>query len=135
MCYISLSLSLSLSLCVYIYIERFITIIIIIIIIIISGCSIVLSLSYQTFNMWRLITHGSFPIGLISNWARFYLGSIMIAFLPNDLPNLKWQAVKQHLDDHVGAELETSRVYIWWFHTILYYGILYHTIICYFMIY
>ena len=32
-------------------------------------------------------THGSFPIGLISNLVRFYLGSILIAFLPNDLPN------------------------------------------------
>ena len=32
-------------------------------------------------------THGSFPIGLISNLARFQLGSIRIAFLPNSLPN------------------------------------------------
>ena len=32
-------------------------------------------------------THGSFPIGLISDWARFQLGSILTAFLPNDLPN------------------------------------------------
>ena len=32
-------------------------------------------------------THGSFPIGFISNWARFYLGSILIAFLPKDSPN------------------------------------------------
>ena len=36
-----------------------------------------------------LCTHGSFPIGFISNWARFSLGSILIAFLPNDLPNWK----------------------------------------------
>ena len=53
---------------------------------------------------------GSFPIGFFSNWARFELGSIIIAFLPNDLPNWKRQAVRQHLDDHVGAESETSRV-------------------------
>ena len=46
----------------------------------------------------------------LSNWARFWLGSFLIAFLPNDLPNLKRQAATQHLDDHVGAELETSRV-------------------------
>ena len=32
-------------------------------------------------------THGTFPIGLISKWARFQMGSILIAFLPNDLPN------------------------------------------------
>ena len=36
-------------------------------------------------------TCGSFPIGLISNWVRFSLGSILIASLPNDLPNQKWQ--------------------------------------------
>ena len=35
----------------------------------------------------RKATHGSFPIGLISNWPGFKLGSIIIAFLPNDLPN------------------------------------------------
>ena len=34
-----------------------------------------------------LSTHGSFPIGLISDWARFQSGSILIAFLPKDLPN------------------------------------------------
>ena len=60
-----------------------------------------------------ICTHGSFPIGLISDWARFKLGSTLIAFLPNDLPIKKWQAVKQHLDNHVRAELETSRVYIY----------------------
>ena len=49
---------------------------------------------------------GSFLIGLVS-----YPGSILIAFLPNDLPNQKRQAVKQPPDDHVGAELETSHVY------------------------
>ena len=32
-------------------------------------------------------THGSFAIGLISNWARFKLGSILVAFLPKYLPN------------------------------------------------
>ena len=52
---------------------------------------------------------GSFPIGLISNLVRFYLGSFIIAVLLNDLPNYKWQMVKQHLDDHAAAELETSR--------------------------
>ena len=57
------------------------------------------------------ITHGSFPIGFISNRAHFQLGSILIAFIPNDLPKHKRQAVKQHLDDRVGAELETSRAY------------------------
>ena len=36
-----------------------------------------------------LRARGSFPIGLISNWALFSSGSIIIAFLPNDLPNLK----------------------------------------------
>ena len=43
--------------------------------------------------------------------AHSQLGSFLIAFLPNGLPNWKWQAVKQHLDDHVGTELETSRAY------------------------
>ena len=55
-------------------------------------------------------THGSFLIGLVANWDRFSLGSVVSAFLPDDLPDLKRQALKQHLDDHVGAELETSRV-------------------------
>ena len=32
-------------------------------------------------------THGSLPIGLISNWHRFELGSNIIALLPNYLPN------------------------------------------------
>ena len=45
-----------------------------------------------------------------SNWVRLSLGSIIIAFLPNDLPNYKRQAVKQHLDDHVGAELVEQAV-------------------------
>ena len=38
------------------------------------------------------------------------MGSILIE-LHSFLPNWKSQAVKQHLDDHVGAELETSPVY------------------------
>ena len=52
-----------------------------------------------------------------SNWAHFSLGSFIIGFiydcifLPNDSPKSKRRAVKQHPDDHVGAELETSRVY------------------------
>ena len=50
---------------------------------------------------------GSLLIGLVSNWDQFE-----IALLPNDLPNQKRQAVPQHLYDHVGAELETSRVYV-----------------------
>ena len=37
---------------------------------------------------------------------------MIIAFLPNDLPDQKWQAVTQHLDDHIGVELETSSVYL-----------------------
>ena len=49
-------------------------------------------------------THGSFPIRFTSNWARFSLGSILIAFLPYDLPNQNDKRKKQHLDDHVGAE-------------------------------
>ena len=40
------------------------------------------------------------------------MGSITIAILPHDLPSYERQAVKQHLDCHVGAELETSRVSI-----------------------
>ena len=32
-------------------------------------------------------THGSFPIGFISNWVVFQLGSILISFLPKDLPS------------------------------------------------
>ena len=55
---------------------------------------------------------GSFLVGLASDWARFWLGSILIALLPNDLTIYKWQAVKQHLDDHLGPEFETSRVVI-----------------------
>ena len=34
-------------------------------------------------------THGPFPIGFISNGGRFELGSIPVAFLPNDLPELE----------------------------------------------
>ena len=49
---------------------------------------------------------GSFLIWLVSNWA-----STLNAFLPNDLPNHNLQEVTQHLDDRVGAELDTSRVY------------------------
>ena len=49
-------------------------------------------------------------VWLVSNCVRLQLGSIRIAFLPNTLPNWKWQAVKHNLDDHVGAELETSHV-------------------------
>ena len=53
-----------------------------------------------------MTTHSSFPVGLISNWA--YLASFLIAFLPKDLPNEKRQAVKQHLDAHVGAEFRNE---------------------------
>ena len=55
-------------------------------------------------------THGSCPIGLMSNWARFYLGSFLIAVFPNSSPHLKPQVVKLPPGDHVGAELGTSRV-------------------------
>ena len=41
------------------------------------------------------------------------MGSSLIAFLPNDLPKYSFQAVKHHLDDHIGDELETSHVYVW----------------------
>ena len=58
-------------------------------------------------------SHGSVPIGFMSNWTRFCLGPIIVASLTNGSPNRKCQAVKQHLNDHVGAELETSRVYSW----------------------
>ena len=57
----------------------------------------------QSFGVGLILTtwttHGSFPIGLNSN-----------CFPSSCFAELEMRGVKQHLDDHVGAELETSRV-------------------------
>ena len=43
--------------------------------------------SFASLNKAWVGIHGSFPTGFISNRARFSVGSSLIAFLPNDLPN------------------------------------------------
>ena len=80
------------------------------------------------YNMWSHSWHDAVKpcpsvclFAVAVNWAgcadktvhmtHFQSGSFLIALLPDDLPNYKRQAIKQQLDDHVGAELETSRVY------------------------
>ena len=51
------------------------------------GANTVSSHNFRVCTSTHLCTHGSFPIGLVSNRARFKLGSIRIAFPPNALPN------------------------------------------------
>ena len=83
--------------CIYIYIYMYIYIHIYIYI-----YTNVYSYTEQATYTWLNFRLGSFLIGIV--W--------LIACLPNDSPKYKWQGVKQLLDDHVGAELEASRVYV-----------------------
>ena len=71
---------------------------------------------FDSFNPMQTLFIAFEPTDAIQShdldWARFSLSSILIAFPHKALPNQKQQAVTQHLDDHVGAEFETSHVYI-----------------------